>query len=35
MNQYFVMLKENARSLKNVHVIVGVSLFFALNVILN
>lgn len=29
------MLKENARSLKNVHVIVGVALFFALNVILN
>ena len=35
MNQYFVMLKENARSLKNVRVIVGVALFFALNVILN
>ena len=35
MNQYFVMLKENARSIKNVHVIVGVALFFALNVILN
>ena len=27
MNQYFVMLKENARSLKNVRVIVGVALF--------
>ena len=35
MKQYFVMLNENARSIKNVHVIVGVSLFFALNVIMN
>ena len=29
------MLKENARSLKDVHVLVGVSLFFALNVVMN
>lgn len=35
MKQYFVMFKENARSLKNVRVLVGVSLFFALNVVLN
>lgn len=35
MKQYFVILKENAQSLKDVHVIVGVSLFFALNVVMN
>ena len=35
MNQYFVMFKENAKSLKDVRVLVGVSLFCALNVILN
>ena len=35
MVKYFVMLKENARSLKNVRVLVGVSMFFALNVIMN
>lgn len=35
MNKYFAMLKENARSIKNVHVLVGVSLFFGLNVVLN
>ena len=35
MNQYFVLLKENARSIKNVHTICGVALFFALNVVLN
>lgn len=35
MKQYFVMFKESARSLKDVHTIVGVSLFFALNVVMN
>ncbi len=35
MKKYFAMFKENTQSLKDVKVLVGVSLFCALNVILN
>lgn len=35
MYQYFVSMKENARTMKNVHTIVGVGLFVALNLVLN
>ncbi len=35
MNEYFVMLKNNVRSLKNTHVIVGVALFCGLQIVLN
>lgn len=35
LKNYFVMFKENVKDIKNVRVLVGVSLFCALNVILN
>ncbi|TGY65257.1 folate family ECF transporter S component [Dubosiella muris] len=35
MNDYFVMLKDNVRSLKNTRVLVGVALFCGLQIILN
>lgn len=35
MKQCYEAIKENSNSLKDVHTLVGVSLFFALNVILN
>lgn len=35
MKQCYINWKENAKTLKDTHVLVGVSLFFALNVILN
>ena len=35
MKKYFAIFKENTKALKDVRVLVGVSLFCALNVILN